>query len=146
VADQNAFWPTVNETTPDNLSNLSVQDLQSYYEYFAEAQRDFRDERMVQAAAERMSLLRNEMDRRRHRRQIWLSALAVAVAVIFGVLQCRAHRPPPSPMGFDGRTAPPTTRRAQITPLPTAPASTISPDSPTTSAPLATAQPSQSPP
>jgi hypothetical protein len=116
VADPNAFWPTVNETTPDNLSNLSLRDLQSYYEYFAEAHRDFQDDRMVRAAAERMPLLRNEMDRRRHRRQIWLAALAIAVAVLFGVLQCRANRPPPSPMRSGASPAPLTTRPARIAP------------------------------
>ncbi len=108
MADPNAFWPTVNETTPDNLSTLSLQDLRSYYDYFAEAQRDFRDEKMLQAAAERMPLLRKEIDRRRRRRQIWLAALAVAVAVLFGVLQCRATRPPPSPMRSEAGPAPST--------------------------------------
>lgn len=145
MADKNSFWPTVNETTPDNLSNLSLQDLQSYYEYFAEAHRDFRDDRMIQAAAEQMPLLRNEIDRRRHRRIIWLSALAAAIAVLFGVVQCRAksNRPPPSPLRSEARPTPPHTRPAHITASPATPASTVAQDSPATSAPLAPAPPSQ---
>ena len=63
--DESKFWPNWEATRPSKLSEISPEEIQNYYDYFAEAHAAIRGHQDVtHAAAARMVSLRNYLDQR----------------------------------------------------------------------------------
>jgi hypothetical protein len=149
----NEFWDKYRQTAYEKLENeKSKKRLAIYYDFFADAQvktdPEVHRERLL-AASERIALIRGLIERIDNRNRA-ISAYAISVVSLiatigFGLAQCRANKPPPTPMRSDASnerstTQPPSTQPSQTKPMPSF-APTQSPTSP----PLATEQPAQVP-
>jgi len=96
------FWQNVDASKPEKLSGLFRPQLKYYEKYFLEIQHDpTLPDHEKQTALNQVVLIHREIDRRRNRWLIPLTIVGLAVAIVFGVLQCRANKqfaaPPPSP-------------------------------------------------
>jgi len=107
--DESKFWPNWEATRLSKLSEISPEEIQIYYDYFAEAHAAIRGRQdMTHVAAARMVSLRNYLDQRQiddHHRQaqrlgrktLFWARWAVAAAVVVPILVALILQLPPRP-------------------------------------------------
>jgi hypothetical protein len=142
MVNRHHFWQNVDASKPEELSGLFRPQLKYYEKYFLEIQHDPElPGHEKQTASNQVALIHREIDRRRNRWLIPLTIVGLAVAIVFGVLQCRANNqfatPPPSQSGI----AAPAAQRVTKAPLSTPRLPAVSPAIPRATTPIPQATP-----
>ena len=89
MVDSNEFWSKWEETKAELLPTISKAKVRQYYDYFSRKEHELfaaKEETMLVAAAERIQLLNSEIQQRRPRWDVRISALTLLAGIVFGAL------------------------------------------------------------